>query len=120
MTTTRQTRLARLAVCGAALVAALALGGCSVSIGTGARTVSPEKIAEQLKGIILDASPDITGTIDVTCPAGDVALKDGTTVECELLADASGERYRVTGTISEVNGSDYKLAYQVDPTPISE
>jgi hypothetical protein len=103
-----------------AAAATATLAGCSFSVGTGPGSVSKSRLAGQAKDIIKEQSPDLEGDIDVDCGSGTVDLEDGVSVECELIGDQVDGATTVTLTISEVDGSDYRLAYQIGGSSLAE
>jgi outer membrane murein-binding lipoprotein Lpp len=98
----------------AAALSTLLLAGCSFSVGTGPGSVSKDRLASQARDIIKEQSPDLQGDINLDCGSGDVKLEDGATLDCDLTGDQISGAYAATLTISEVDGSDYKLSYQIN------
>ena len=81
----------------ASLVLALALGGCSVSVSTGDRTIDTGEVEQQLIEAQRGASPDLDVGAAVCPPEVDATI--GTTFECVVTVDGVEAPYavRLTG-----------------------
>lgn len=105
MTTARARRALLLAP-----VAALALAGCSFSVG------GTSVDQEELEQTISDKLAEQVGTTpdDISCP-GDLDAEEGTTMTCVLTHE--GTSYDVTITVTGVEGTDVDFDIQVADEP---
>jgi hypothetical protein len=103
---------------GLTAVVTLPLAGCSASFGS--TSISPSDLARQTRDAIADASPDAPADLAVTCGEEDIELKNDTVVECELTGETLAGAFPVEVTIHDVEGSNFRLSYQVSETPKSE
>ena len=94
----------------AASLIALGLSGCSFSANL---TVSASKVAETAA----DALEEKVGSRpDVDCGKEDVALVDGTIVECLVTDPATALEYDAPVTISDVSGTTFRVSVDVAQT----
>ncbi|PWD50762.1 hypothetical protein C8046_09005 [Serinibacter arcticus] len=101
----------RTALASAAAVAALLLTACSASANL---TVSPEKIAEEAEGAL---EAQIGSRPDIDCGEENVDLVDGTVVDCLLTDPETMSQFDTTVTLSEVDGTNFKIDVQVASEP---
>jgi len=95
---------------------ALLLSGCTVN-ASASLTVPPSTIEKQATEALEDQLGDSFG---IDCGDDDVALIDGTEVECTLTDDETGEQHDTTVTISDVNGTKYHIDVDVAGSPGGE
>lgn len=94
----------------AASLIALTLSGCSFSANL---TVSASKVAETAA----DALEEKAGSRpEVNCGKEDVALVDGTVVDCTVTDPATALEYDAPVTISDVEGSTFRVSVNVAQT----
>lgn len=87
-----------------------ALAGCTASIST---TTSPDKIAE----LAADAIEGQVGTRpDVDCGDENIALKQGTKVQCVLTDPSTGSEFDAEVTLSKVDGTNVTVTVNVADT----
>ncbi|MGO2521367.1 MAG: DUF4333 domain-containing protein [Microbacterium sp.] len=98
---------------GAALVLApLLLAGCSFSANL---TTPAQSVADQAA----QALQDQLGTDfapEMNCGDDDIALVNGTEVDCILTDPSNGFEYDTTVTLSEVDGTNFHIDVQVAET----
>lgn len=93
--------------------AALLLSACTFS-GSANLTVPAETIAEEAEGAL---EAQIGSRPDIDCGDESVALVDGTVVDCLLTDPVTTSQFDTTVTLSEVDGTDFKINVQVAPEP---
>ena len=117
----------RLVPVGLAAAAVLALAGCAGSIDTsGAErvdgTIPAADLALAAEGVVLEQG----FTVDIDCGTGTVPFEVGAAVECTGVEESSGATGGYTVTITEIEGSDYRIevvgseAEPTEPTEPSE
>ncbi|ACQ78630.1 conserved hypothetical protein [Beutenbergia cavernae DSM 12333] len=99
---------------GAALTAAAAavvLAACSASANL---TVSPDTVADLAE----DALEEQVGERpEIDCGDEQIDLLNDVEVACELTDPASGNTYDATVTVSDVDGTDFRVNVQVADSP---
>lgn len=97
------------------LGAAIALGGCSFSIGN----AHPTSVgSSQVEGLAEDALEAQVGTRpSIDCGADDFALENGSSRTCVLTDPSSGTQYDADVTLSDVDGTEFHVDVEVATAP---
>lgn len=109
----RPTTRARSAAAAAVTLGVLALSACNVSASANL-TASPEAIATEAEDAIEE---QVGSRPEVDCGDEQVDLVDGTVVECELTDPTTGTVYDMSVTLSDVDGTAFRIAVQVADEP---
>lgn len=92
----------------------LLVAGCSAT-GSANLTVSPENIEQQAARVLQDeVGTDYVPELD--CGSEQIDLVEGNTVNCVLTDPPTGEEYDTTVTISNVDGTNYRITAEVAET----
>lgn len=94
-----------------ALALALALSGCTFTANL---TVSADEVANTAENAL---EAQVGSRPDIDCGADDVALVNGTVVDCVLTDPATSAEYDAVVTISEVDGTKYRVDVTVADSP---
>lgn len=98
-----------------AVIAGVALSGCSVSIGTGGRSVDVDELESNLRAKV--AAKAGTALRGLECP-DDLEAEVGQKFRCTLTTQ-SGAKFGMTVTVAGWNGDRVQFQAQVDETPRS-
>lgn len=97
-----------------AAAAGLLLTGCTVSTSANF-TQSPEKVAD----IAADALEQQVGTRpELDCGDEQIDIVEGETVDCVLTDPGTGTSFDAEVTITEVDGTEYKVGVEVGTEPV--
>ncbi len=96
----------------ASVVGGLLLAGCSVSIG-GADSLAPDELVQQLDPQLQELKGAGAEVDDLGCD-GDLAAEVDAEQRCHFT-DVNGDRYGLTVTVTDVDGSDVAFDLAVDP-----
>lgn len=109
----RSTSPVRGAVAAAATLGLFTLTACNVSASANL-TASPDTVAAEAEDALEE---QIGSRPQIDCGDEQVDLVDGTVVDCELTDPTSGSAFDTTVTLSEVDGTNFRIAIQVASEP---
>lgn len=93
-------------------VAVAALSACSGSVSSGSDTVSADELASSVDDKLQEIKDERSEVSDVGCD-GEMEAEEGAEQVCHFT-DVNDDRYGVTVTVTEVDGSDLSYDLQVD------
>ncbi|GMA32645.1 DUF4333 domain-containing protein [Litorihabitans aurantiacus] len=91
----------------------LVLGACSFSASAN-RTVSADQVATEAEDALEE---QIGQRPEISCGDDQVDLVDGEVVDCLLTDPSTGSEFDTTVTISDVDGTDFRIAVEVAEQP---